>query len=139
MGGLRLRVGGTGRPLRVMASDQILLLLLAITAVGFVFSAVLELLNLRSVRTDIPDEVAAFYDREKYLRSIAYHREKTRFDLLTSGIGVAVSLAMLGWGGFGFLDGLLRPHVPGPVALALVYFAVLAASGLKLREFARRH
>ena len=126
MGGLRLRVGGTGRPLRVMASDQILLLLLAITAVGFVFSAVLELLNLRSVRTDIPDEVAAFYDREKYLRSIAYHREKTRFDLLTSGIGVAVSLAMLGWGGFGFLDGLLRPHVPGPVALALVYFAVLA-------------
>lgn len=125
MGGLRLRVGGTGRPLRVMGSDLILLLLLTITAAGFVFGAVLELLNLRSARPDIPDEVAAIYDREKYLRSVAYHREKTRFDLLTSGIGVAVSLAMLGGGGFGFLDGLLRPHVTSPVALTLVYFAVL--------------
>ena len=61
MGGLRLRVGGTGRPLRVMGSDLILLLLLTITAAGFVFGAVLELLNLRSARPDIPDEVAAIY------------------------------------------------------------------------------
>jgi STE24 endopeptidase len=109
-----------------MTPNAILYGLVGITAAGYVFSTVLEWLNLRAQRRDIPEEVAGFYDREKYHRSLDYHRDKTQFELVTSGIGAAVSLAILWWGGFGYLDGFLRLYLSEPIPLALAFFGVLA-------------
>ncbi len=109
-----------------MAAPSILYLLMGITLAGYLFNTLLEYLNLRSGRRDIPEKVAAFYDRDKYLQSLDYHRDKTRFEFLTSGLGVVVSLALLALGAFGWLDALLRLYVQSPILLALSFFAVLA-------------
>ena len=50
-----------------MAAPSILYLLMGITLAGYLFNTLLEYLNLRSGRRDIPEKVAAFYDRDKYL------------------------------------------------------------------------
>ncbi len=109
-----------------MTPSAILALLISITLAGYLFNTFLEYLNLRAERRDIPPEVAAFYDREKYLRSLDYHREKTRFELLTSSLGVIVSLAMLSLGGFGWISTQLQSYIEVPLLLALTFFAVLA-------------
>ncbi len=109
-----------------MTPQTILYFILAISTISYLFSQLLEYLNLRSQRTDIPADIASFYDRTKYEKSLAYHRELTNFSFLTSALSFIVSILMLVMGGFGWLDGLLRESIHNEILLALVFFAVLA-------------
>ncbi len=111
-----------------MTSDTLLILLISITVAGYVFETFLDYLNLKVQRKEIPQEVAAFYDRDKYLKSLDYHSERTRFGFLSGGVGILLSLGMLAFGGFGFLDGLLRPYFHGEITLALIFFGALAVA-----------
>ncbi len=111
-----------------MEADRLLLLLISITGAGYVFNTFLDYLNLKAHRKEIPEEVEAFYDRDKYLKSLDYHGERTRFGFLSGGIGVLLSIGMLAFGGFGFLDGFLRPNIHGDIALALIFFGALAVA-----------
>lgn len=108
-----------------MEPGVILNIILSITIVSYVADQVLDYINLKAQRTDIPKEIEAFYEKEKYLKSLAYHRELTKFSFITSGISFMLSLVMLITGGFGWIDSLLRPHMQGEILLALSFFAVL--------------
>ena len=108
-----------------MSPETILVIILLIVVVSFVFDQVLDYINLKALRPDIPDEVASFYDRDKYTKSLAYLREQTRFSFVTSGFSFFLSLGMLYFGGFGWLDSLLRLYVSHSILLALVFFGVL--------------
>jgi STE24 endopeptidase len=108
-----------------MQAQTILLLIIGIVLVSYLFSQFLEYINLRSQRTDIPDEIASFYDKEKYLKSLNYHRDQTHFSFLTSAFSVGLSLLMLAFGGFGWLDGLLRNYFISEIPLALAFFGIL--------------
>lgn len=109
-----------------MASQSILYLIITIVIVSYLFSQFLDYLNLRSQRKDIPEEIASFYDKEKYLKSLDYHREQTYFSFLTSAFSLVLSLLLLILGGFGWLDGFLRNHIASGVPLALAFFGILA-------------
>lgn len=108
-----------------MGAQTILYVILAISAISYLFGQALEYLNLKALRQDIPEEIASFYDKEKYLQSLAYHREQTRFSFLTSAFGFVVSFGMLLFGGFGWIDALLRPYFSHEIPLALGFFAVI--------------
>lgn len=108
-----------------MTPGLILIIIVSISVAGYLFDLILEFLNLKAQRTDIPDDIAAFYDREKYLKSLEYHRVKTRFSFLTGAFGFLLSLVMLQSGGFGYIDSLLRPFFDNTIWLALVFFGVI--------------
>jgi len=108
-----------------MHPDTLLLIILLITVVSYLFDQVLDYINLKAQRTDIPGEIAEFYEKEKYVKSLAYHKELTRFSFLTSGFSFLFSFCMLAGGGFGWIDSLLRPYFENEIMLALAFFAVL--------------
>ncbi len=108
-----------------MEPQTILYIILAIATVSYLFDQLLDYLNLKSQRTDIPDEIAAFYDRSKYLRSLAYHKEQTNFSFVTDAFGFLLSFLMLLLGGFGWLDSSLRVYIENEIVLAISFFAVL--------------
>ena len=108
-----------------MEPQSILYIILGIVAVSYVFDQLLDYINLRHQRADIPKEVEEFYEREKYLKSLAYHKEQTYFSFLTSGFSFLLSFLMLALGGFGWVDGLLRPYIGNEIILALAFFGVL--------------
>lgn len=108
-----------------MSPSLILIIILAIVVVSYVFDQVLDYINLKAQRTDIPKEVEAFYEKEKYVKSLAYHKEQTYFGFLTSGLSFLLSLIMLAFGGFGWLDGILRPYIQNEILLTLSFFGVL--------------
>jgi STE24 endopeptidase len=108
-----------------MNPQTILYIILAIATVSYLFDQLLDYINLRAQRTDIPDDIAAFYDREQYLKSLRYHRELTSFSFISAAAGFLLSALMLVLGGFGWVDGLLRTFVNNDVALALAFFGVL--------------
>lgn len=108
-----------------MLPQTILFIILFLVVASFVFDTFLSWLNLRSQPSDIPDSVAAFYDREKYKRSQQYHKHLTSFSFLTSGFSFLLALVMLAFGGFGWIDGLLRPYIQNDILLALAFFGIL--------------
>ncbi len=108
-----------------MGPHAILYIILGITIFSYAFNEVLDFLNLKALRKDLPDEIAGFYDRAQYFKSLDYQREQTKFGFITSAFGVSLSLLMLIFGGFGMLDGFLRPFIQNEIALALVFFGIL--------------
>ena len=119
-----------------MDSQTILLIIIIIATVSYVFDQLLDYVNLRSMRTDIPDDVAVFYDRTRYVRSLDYHRELTRFSFITSGFSFLLSLGMLLSGGFGWLDDLVRENTQNSIIHALLFFAALVlASDILMLPF----
>src|SRR6188768_3571627 len=108
-----------------MEPSTYLAVILSITAISYLFDQALDYINLRAQRTDIPKEIESFYEKEKYLKSLAYHKELTYFSFLTSAFSFLLSFGMLLVGGFGWLDTLLRGYVHNEIVLALLFFGVL--------------
>jgi STE24 endopeptidase len=108
-----------------MNPETILFIILAISVVSYFFDQLLDYINLKAQRTDIPDEVASFYDRPKYLKSLDYHKELTRFSFLSSAFSFIFSFCLLLFGGFGWVDESLRQFTNDPILLSLLFFGVL--------------
>jgi len=108
-----------------MDPTTILYVIVAIATVSYVFDQWLEFLNLKALRPDIPDDIAAFYDRDRYLRSLDYHQSLTRFSFISAAFSFLVSIVMLLTGAFGWLDDLLRLEIYNEIFLALVFFGIL--------------
>ena len=108
-----------------MTDQSFLYIIIAIISVDFVFEQVLDFVNLKSRKLDIPGDVAEFYEKEKYEKSQHYHKTLTTFSFYTSTSSFVLSLLMLVFGGFGFIDTLLRAYFDHEIVLALAYFGVL--------------
>lgn len=112
-----------------MTPSQLLIIILIITTVSYACDQLLDWLNLRKYRPGIPEEIASFYDEEKYARSRAYQRDRTRFSFFTSAFSFLLSIAMLVSGGFGWLDHLLRQYTQNEILLALEFFGIIGLVG----------
>lgn len=108
-----------------MTPQTILAIILSIVAIGYVFEQLLDYLNLKALRKDLPEEVAAFYDKDKYVKSLEYQREQTRFSFITSAFGFAASFLMLALGGYGWVDGFIRDYFNNEIYLALAFFGLI--------------
>jgi STE24 endopeptidase len=108
-----------------MNPQTILYIILAIAMLSYVFDQLLDYINLKAQRTDIPDDIAAFYDRTQYLKSLEYHKELTNFSFISSGFSFLLSMLMLFSGGFGWLDSILRTMIPNEIVLSLAFFGIL--------------
>lgn len=102
--------------------------IIVISVVSFVFDQILEYLNLRYQRAELPTEVASFYDRDKYLKSLDYQKTQTRFSFVSGTFSFLLSLGFLAWGGYGWVDGLLRTYIDNEMLLTLSFFAILLLS-----------
>ena len=108
-----------------MTSSSILYIILGISIISYLFDQFLDYLNLKAQRKDIPSEIADFYDKEKYQKSLDYQADQQRFSFISSAFSFTLSLLMLLFGGFGWLDGILRPLIGNEILLALAFFGVI--------------
>jgi STE24 endopeptidase len=93
--------------------------------IDFVFEKFLDFLNDRAKSPEMPPEAEGIYDAERYAKWLAYDKANSRVGAISSSISILLSLAMLIFGGFGWLDIQMRQITEQPVLLALLYFAVI--------------
>ena len=103
----------------------IYIVIIAITVIDFVFEKFLDFLNDRAKSPEMPPEAEGIYDAERYAKWLAYDKANSRVGAISSSISILLSLAMLIFGGFGWLDIQMRQITEQPVLLALLYFAVI--------------
>ena len=108
-----------------MNTMSILIIILVIISFDFVFERILDFLNLKSQRDDIPESMRGFYDEEKYKKSQVYYKTSARFSFVTSTFGFVLSFALLAFGFFGWYDEILRSYIDNEILLALAFFGSL--------------
>lgn len=100
-------------------------IILAAIAVEFLLDLVSNLLNLKSLDRELPEEFSDVYDREKYEKSQEYTRVRTKFGLITSVFSLALVLAFWFSGGFNMLDQYLRGFGWNEIWTGLAYIGIL--------------
>ena len=93
--------------------------------VEYLLSTISAILNVNSITEELPSQFIDVYDREKYARSQAYLKAKTRFGLLSSTCGLFVILVVIHLGLFGYLDGFVREQTNNPILAGLLFFAII--------------
>jgi len=108
-----------------MTQEVLLWVILAIIVFGYLFESILDYLNVRSAREEMPDEASDIYDAEKYRTSIQYLKETSKFSAYTSTFSLLLTILVLWFGVFGVIDEYLRGFTEHYIALPLLFFAVI--------------
>lgn len=85
-----------------------------------------DVLNLKSLRRDLPQEFQDIYDADRYALSQDYLRVNTRFGWLVSVVNTAGLMVFWFLEGFQLLDVWVRSFAAGPVLGGMVYIGILA-------------
>ena len=101
------------------------IIILATIIVGYVLDLITEVLNLRALREDLPEEFAGFYDEEAYRKSQQYTRARTQFGLIVSTLDLLALLVFWFAGGFNWLDQIVRTWGLGSIWTGLAFIGIL--------------
>lgn len=100
-------------------------IILAALLAEFGLNVVSDVLNVRNLELDFPDEFAETYDEEEYEQARQYTRTRTWFGLLSSAFGLVVLLLFWFLGGFEWLDTIVRDWGLGRIVTGLLYIGIL--------------
>ncbi|MBU0734298.1 MAG: M48 family metallopeptidase [Pseudomonadota bacterium] len=102
-----------------------LVIILAILIGDYLLNLIVDIQNVRYLRTDLPEEFSGYYDREKYRKSQEYLKENTRFGFVTDSITTPVTIGFILFGGFNLIDQFARSFHLGAILTGLIFAGIL--------------
>ena len=87
-----------------MTSELLLYGFLFLVAFNYIFNSVLEFLNTKNWKNNIPENLKDFYSKEKYSQARDYKIDKGKIGLISSSISFLVTISFLIFNGYGMLD-----------------------------------
>ena len=96
------------------------------TVLGFfLIDVVSRMMNLGSLKPELPATFADVFDKSAYAKSQAYTRERTRFGLFGDTASLLILLAFWWLGGFGWLDETVRGYTENQIIAGLLFIGAL--------------
>lgn len=102
-----------------------LVVILAIIIGNYILDLIIELLNVKFLKPELPKEFEGFYDADKYKKSQEYLKDNTYFKLTQSAIITGVVLFLILSGGFNFADKLARSFSLSLIPTGLIFIGIL--------------
>ncbi|WP_400073661.1 M48 family metallopeptidase [Zobellia russellii] len=99
--------------------------IVAILVLQFIIETVLDYLNAKRYNDPVPDELSDVFDETEYKKSQAYKKTNYRFGLLTSSFSFLLTLGFLIFGGFEWVDQIVRTVTEQPIPMALMFFGII--------------
>ncbi len=84
-----------------------------------------DLLNVKHLREEVPDEFSDLFDQTAYRRSQQYLRDNTRFGLISRTFNVVILLLMMFLGGFNIIDGWARSAGGDYIVSGLLFLGIV--------------
>ena len=106
-------------------TNTIFYIIIAILAFDFLFERFLSWLNISKIQYSLPAELLGIYDEEKYATQQRYFRINQRFGLVTSSFSFLLTFGFLVFGGFGWVDALVRGITENEVFVSLLFFGII--------------
>lgn len=108
-----------------MSSNSLYYLIIIILIAEFLIETLMDHLNAKKFKEPIPAELSDVYDSEAYAKSQAYKQTNYKFGLITSSFSLILTLCFLGFGGFEWVDRLVRAYTDHPIPMALFFFGII--------------
>lgn len=108
-----------------MESKPLFYFIIGILIVQFIMDAVLDYMNAKKYKDPIPAELEDVFDKKEYLTSQAYKKENYQFGLISTLVMLCITLSFLMFGGFNWLDILVRQITPNAIWQAIIFFGFL--------------
>ena len=99
--------------------------ILIVLITNFVFERWLDYLNTTNWSSILPPELKGVYSEEKYQKSFEYEKATFGFTLVTESLGFVNFLLIFAFGGFGWLDGIIRSEISNPIHVTIFFFAII--------------
>ena len=78
--------------------------ILSALLIEFILSRTADMLNIRHIKHELPNEFQGYYDQDRYQTSQEYTREKSRFGQIIETMDLFILLGFWFSGGFNWLD-----------------------------------
>ena len=108
-----------------MNAGSFLWIFIGLVIFNFVFTTVLEYLNDKNWKNDIPNDLKDFYNAENYLKAKNYKIERGRISSISSSLSLIISLAMLYFYGFGFISDYAISLSDSIIIQSCIFFMIL--------------
>lgn len=100
-------------------------IIIAIVLAEFILNRVVSYLNSTWFGKPIPKILEGIYDEEKYAKQQKYSMAQYKFNTVMASVNVAISLAALAIGFYGWVDGALREVINNNILLSVSFLVVL--------------
>jgi len=101
-------------------------IIIGILIFNFALTIFLNYLNIKNLKSSLPEEVSDIYDSNKYEKSQQYTKTNTNFSFITGTFSFIVIILMLFLGGFNFFDKLAIQYVGDtPITTSLFFFFLI--------------
>ena len=108
-----------------MTAENWLYLIIGLVIFNYLFSTVLDFINGKNWRTEIPPVMKDFYPQDKYLKAKNYSKEKGKVSLISSTLSTLITLLFLVFDGYGWLDNFISLYYDIPFLKSGIFFLAL--------------
>jgi len=112
-----------------MTSEFVFYLIVGILVFNFLLETFLDYLNASRFDAQLPEGLRDLYDKEDYLKSQAYKKEKFKFGTLQSILSITLILVFLSLDGFGFVNEIAHGLFGHPILVSLSFLFILFLGG----------
>jgi STE24 endopeptidase len=102
-----------------------LIIILVIIVGDYLLDIVVDMLNVKHIKTDLPGEFEGYYDAAKYKKSQNYLKENTRFGIIVDSITTPITVAFILIGGFNYIDQIARGFQFSAIPTGLIFAGIL--------------
>tara|TARA_Y100000991_G_C21974857_1_gene351609 strand:+ start:1073 stop:2305 length:1233 start_codon:yes stop_codon:yes gene_type:complete len=108
-----------------MTSENWLYLIIGLVVFNYLFSTVLDFVNGKNWRTEIPPVMEDYYDEDKYLKAKNYSIEKGKIRLISSTLSTLITILFLVFEVYGWLDNFVSIYYDIPFLKSGIFFLAL--------------
>jgi STE24 endopeptidase len=108
-----------------MIAESWLYLIIGLIIFNYLFNTVLNFVNDKNWKSEIPDSMKDFYEKEKYLKAKAYSKEKGAIGFISSTISLLITISLLYFEGYGWLSNIIANYYNIPFLQSALFFLSL--------------
>jgi STE24 endopeptidase len=94
-----------------MATQLWFFIIVSLVVFNYLFSNILDYVNHRNWKDEIPNELKDFYNKEKYKTAKDYALSKNKIGLFSSSISFLFIMSLLLFNGYGYIDQLVSSDI----------------------------
>ena len=102
-----------------------LMIVLAILIGSYLLDLVVDILNVRHVDTELPEEFEGLYNEAKYKTSQEYLKVNTQFSIFSATVSMLITISFILAGGFNWVDRIARSFDFGSIPTGLIFAGLI--------------
>ena len=108
-----------------MEKTLLFYVIIVILVVQYLVHQLLEYLNAKRFKSQVPNELNDVFDDVEYQKSQRYKKANYKFGLFSDGFSLIFTLVFLLLGGFEWIDGMTRSVTQKMIPMALLFFGFI--------------